>query len=147
MVNTDVVAYLERNNLEETSRRLRFMVNSIHVPDIPPGAPIKGDDWGFETNIDGEAYEFVWSYNRLTLRYSLNIVGKTGRIVKFYPVASEPKDIRNFRSTNAFTPDARLGIVDRTGVGDTITPETLNNGDHQLVVMLGNFERRVRVEP
>lgn len=133
--------FLDEFKFEDFERKRQLLVGTFVRIDAPKGLPIRTDTWGVEATIGNHRFEFVFAWNGISKRFSLNIRRDGVRIWKHYPIADERLDLPNFLPDNKFQPHAALVIMSAGDDETPMTPETMNSGDHYILIALGTYIR------
>lgn len=136
--------FLEEHDPDDFQRKNNLLLGTLARIDIPPGLPLRTDHWGIDVNIAGHKFSFNFAYNRVSNRFSMNIMRDGLRLWKHYPVADEPLDIPNFLPDNLFQPHGSVVILTNGEEDLPITPESLSKGDHYILVGIGDYIRLAR---
>lgn len=120
--------------------RRHFQPSSYYFIDIPEQVPIQGTRFQQVVVIDDQRYGFEFEWNPVALTYSMLISRDNfGTLTQRRIRPMESTIIRGF-SENINAPDAKVKVIDMSGIGFPPMPSTLGTL-HQVSVTTGKMRR------
>lgn len=120
-----------------------FLTNRVFQPNVPSDMPLNRGQFAIDVTLHGEQFRFnfVWVGRKQFFLMDVFRQPNGERVDQIVPRVGDLVRVDGlFRSNqNYHRPDAIVEFEDVEGSAATITPQTINDGDHKLTIRSGKW--------